>query len=51
MRALQLNTAVLAVEVAAWVVITTLRAVIGSPAELLWPENVSYGHPTGEQRV
>lgn len=27
---------------------TTLRAIIGSHEELLWPENVSCGHPTRE---
>ena len=30
------------------VAITTLRAIIGSHEELLWPENVSCGHPTRE---
>ena len=35
--------------IAAVVVITTLRAVIGSHEELLWPENVSCGHSGGEQ--
>jgi Co/Zn/Cd efflux system component len=34
--------------IAAVVVTTTLRAVIGSHKELLWPENVSCGHPVGE---
>src|SRR5256712_4718293 len=35
--------------IAAVVVITTLRAVVGSHEELLWPENVSCGHSCGEQ--
>ncbi len=35
--------------IAAVVVITTLRAVVGSHEELLWPENVSCGHSGGEQ--
>src|SRR5262249_7017635 len=34
--------------IAAVVFTTTLRAVIGSHKELLWPENVSCGHPAGE---
>src|SRR2546426_992564 len=34
--------------IAAVVVITTLRAVVGSHEELLWPENVSCGHSGGE---
>jgi cation diffusion facilitator family transporter len=34
--------------IAAVVITTTLRAVIGSYKELLWPENVSCGHPAGE---
>jgi cation diffusion facilitator family transporter len=34
--------------IAAVVIITTLHAVIGSHKELLWPENVSCGHPAGE---
>jgi Co/Zn/Cd efflux system component len=35
--------------IAAVVVATTLRAVIGSHKELLWPENVSCDHPRSEQ--
>jgi Co/Zn/Cd efflux system component len=35
--------------IAAVVVVTTLPAVIGSHAELLWPENVSCGH-AGEEK-
>jgi cobalt-zinc-cadmium efflux system protein len=35
--------------IAAVVVITTLRAVVGSHEELLWPENVACGHSGGEQ--
>ena len=35
--------------IAAVVVITTLRAVVGSHEELLWPKNVSCGHSGGEQ--
>ena len=35
--------------IAAVVVITTLRAVVGSHEELLWPENVSCGQSGGEQ--
>jgi Co/Zn/Cd efflux system component len=35
--------------IAAVVVTTTLRAVVGSHKELLWPENVSCGHPSGDQ--
>jgi len=34
--------------IAAVLIVTTLRAVIGSHKELLWPENVSCGHPAGE---
>jgi cobalt-zinc-cadmium efflux system protein len=34
--------------IAAVVVITTLQAVIGSHAELLWPENVACGHASGK---
>jgi len=34
--------------IAAVVFTTTLCAVIGSHKELLWPENVSCGHPAGE---
>lgn len=34
--------------IAAVVVTTTLRGVIGSHEELLWPENVSCGHATGD---
>jgi len=34
--------------IAAVVITTTLHAVIGSHKELLWPENVSCGHPAGE---
>jgi Co/Zn/Cd efflux system component len=37
--------------IAAVVVVTTLRAVVGSHKELLWPENVSCGHASGEQSV
>jgi cobalt-zinc-cadmium efflux system protein len=37
--------------IAAIIVITTLPAVIGSHAELLWPENVSCGHTGSEQGV
>jgi Co/Zn/Cd efflux system component len=37
--------------IAAVIVTTTLRAVIGSHEELLWPENISCGHPAGEQSV
>ena len=37
-----------ALRIAAVVFTTTLRAVIGSHKELLWPENVSCGHPAGE---
>jgi cation diffusion facilitator family transporter len=35
--------------IAAVIVITTLQAVIGSHKELLWPENVSCGHPSSEK--
>ena len=35
--------------IAAVVVLTTLRAVVGSHKELLWPENVSCGHSVTEQ--
>ena len=35
--------------IAAVVVITTLRAVVSSHEELLWPENVSCDHSGGEQ--
>jgi len=35
--------------IAAVVLITTLQAVIGSHQELLWPENVSCGHPSNEK--
>lgn len=42
---------VFALLIAGVVVTTTLRAVIGSHQELLWPENVSCGHPTGKQTV
>ena len=35
--------------IAAGVVVTTLQAVVGSHEELLWPENVSCGHSSGEQ--
>ena len=31
------------------VVATTLRAVVGSHKELLWPENISCGHASGEK--
>jgi cation diffusion facilitator family transporter len=34
--------------IAAVVIITTLHAVIGSHKELLWPKNVSCGHPASE---
>ena len=34
--------------IAAVVITTTVHAVIGSHKELLWPENVSCGHPAGE---
>src|SRR5262245_378607 len=34
--------------IAAVLIVTTLRAVIGSHKELLWPENVSCGHPASE---
>ena len=34
--------------IAAVVIITTLHAVIGSHKELLWPANVSCGHPASE---
>lgn len=34
--------------IAAVAVTTTLRGVIGSHEELLWPENVSCGHATGD---
>jgi cation diffusion facilitator family transporter len=34
--------------IAAVVVVTTLQAVVGSHKELLWPENVSCGHASGE---
>ena len=37
-----------ALRIAAVVFTTTLRAVFGSHKELLWPENVSCGHPAGE---
>jgi cobalt-zinc-cadmium efflux system protein len=37
--------------IAVVVVTTTLRAVIGSHEELLWPENVSCGHPESERSV
>lgn len=37
--------------IAAVIVITTLQAVIGSHKELLWPENVSCGHPSSENMV
>lgn len=40
----------LALLIAAVVVITTLRAVVGSHKELLWPDNVSCGHSAAEQR-
>jgi Co/Zn/Cd efflux system component len=40
-----------AILIAAVVVTTTLRAVIGSHEELLWPENVSCGHSGSEQSV
>jgi cation diffusion facilitator family transporter len=35
--------------IAAVVVFTTLQTVVGSHKELLWPENVSCGHPLGEK--
>ena len=38
----------LALLIAAVLIVTTLRAVIGSHKELLWPENVSCGHPANE---
>jgi cobalt-zinc-cadmium efflux system protein len=37
--------------IAVVIITTTLRAVIGSHDELLWPENVSCGHPKSEQSV
>lgn len=37
--------------IGAVIVTTTLRAVIGSHEELLWPENVSCGHSGSEQNV
>jgi cobalt-zinc-cadmium efflux system protein len=37
--------------IAAVVITTTLRAVIGSHKELLWPENVSCGHPAGKKSI
>jgi cobalt-zinc-cadmium efflux system protein len=37
--------------IAAVVIATTTRAVIGSREELLWPENVSCGHASEEQSV
>ncbi|TMA09435.1 MAG: cation transporter [Deltaproteobacteria bacterium] len=37
--------------IGAVIIITTLRAVIGSHRELLWPENVSCGHPRSEQSL
>jgi cation diffusion facilitator family transporter len=37
--------------IAAVVLTTTLRAVIGSHEELLWPENASCGHSGSEQSV
>jgi cobalt-zinc-cadmium efflux system protein len=37
--------------IAAVVVSGTIRAVIGSHKELLWPENVSCGHPGNERSV
>lgn len=37
--------------IAALIFITTLQAVIGSHKELLWPENVSCGHPGSEETV
>jgi cobalt-zinc-cadmium efflux system protein len=40
-----------AILIAAVIVITTLRAVVGSHKELLWPENVSCGHPTSGKIV
>jgi cobalt-zinc-cadmium efflux system protein len=41
--------ALFALLIAAVVIATTLRAIIGSHAELLWPENVSCGH-AGEEK-
>jgi cation diffusion facilitator family transporter len=35
--------------IAVVVVITTFQAVIGSHEELLWPENISCGHPSSEK--
>ena len=37
--------------IAAVIVITTLRAVIGSHKELLWPDNVSCGHVDLEESI
>ncbi len=37
--------------IAAVVVTTTLHAVVGSHEQLLWPENVSCGHPRSEQSI
>jgi hypothetical protein len=37
--------------IAAVVVISTVRAVVGFHRELWWPENVSCGHPESEQSV
>jgi cobalt-zinc-cadmium efflux system protein len=40
-----------ALVIAAVIVATTIRAVIGSHKELLWPDNVSCGHSGTEQSV
>jgi Co/Zn/Cd efflux system component len=40
---------VFALLIAAVVLVTTLQAVAGSHKELLWPENVSCGHPESER--
>jgi divalent metal cation (Fe/Co/Zn/Cd) transporter len=37
---------VVALLIAGVIVVTTVRSIVGSYQELLWPENVSCGHPT-----
>lgn len=42
---------VVALGIAAFILVTTLRSVLGSHQQLIWPENVECAHPVPESRA
>jgi hypothetical protein len=37
---------IIASVIALWIIVSTVREVLGSREELIWPEKIVWGHPT-----